>query len=114
MTKYKEYVQRMVEKNKELFDSFKLLHDKYALNEEIWQDEFNKEGEKILVIVRDWENKLCSQSEKSGYSKFTTNLSEKFRAEIKKSLPMIDHIGIKISKTPTPENSFNLKKINLQ
>ena len=104
----------MVEKNKELFDSFQLLHDKYALNEETWQDEFNKEGEKILVVVREWENKLCSQSEKAGYSKFTTNLSEKFHTEIKKSLPMIDHIGIKISKTPTSNRSFNLKKINLQ
>lgn len=114
MTKYKEYVQRMIENNKELFDSFKTIHDKYALNEEVWQDEFNKEGEKILTVVREWENKLCSQSEKAGYSKFTTNLSEKFHAEIKKSFPMLDYIGIKIAKAPTQTKPFNLRKINLQ
>jgi len=109
MTKYKEYFKRMLEANKELFDSFKKLHDQYALDEEKWQDKFNQEGEKVLTLIHEWENKLCNQSEKAGYGNYTTNLAEKFQAEVKRLFPMIDHIGI-IAKKPSP---FVLKKINL-
>jgi hypothetical protein len=106
MTKYQEYFQKMVEANKESFASFQRLHDEYALNPDQNQEKFNHEGEKILNIVREWENKLCLQSEKGGYGKFTSNLSEKFQAEVKKTFPMIDHIGIIVKQ-------FNFKKINL-
>lgn len=108
MTKYKEYFENMVRENKELFDSFKRLHDEYALNPDNLQDKFNKEGEKVLEVTRQWENKLCKQSEKAGYSKYTTNLSEKFQAEVKKLFPMIDHVGIIAKK----EKAFFLKKIS--
>lgn len=109
MTKYKEYFKRMLEANKELFDSFKKLHDKYSLDEEKWQDEFNKEGEKVLATVHEWENKLCSQSEKAGYGNYTTNLAEKFQAEVKSHFPLIDHVGIIVKKG----EAFIIKKITL-
>lgn len=104
MTKYKEYVDRMLATNEELFANFKKIHDEYALNPSQWQAKFNSEGEKVLLIVHDWENKLCLQSEKGGYGKFTTTLSEKFQQEVKRHFPMIDHIGLKV---------FSIKKINL-
>jgi gamma-glutamylcysteine synthetase len=106
MTKYREYYQKMVNNNKKLFEDFQRLHDRYVLDEEKWQDKFNEEGEKILDVVREYENKLCSQSEKGGYSNFTPKLAEKFREEIKKHFSMIEHIGIKVEV-------FALKKIKL-
>lgn len=98
----------MKETNKELFASFRKIHDEYHLSEDTdsLQEKFNIEGEKVLVVVREWEGRLCSQSEKGGYGAFTGNLTEKFQAEIKKEFPMIDHVGIIVKK-------FSLKKINL-
>jgi hypothetical protein len=106
MTKYREYVKKMLEENPELFENFKKLHDEYALNSDGLQEEFNRQGETVLGVIRDYENRLCLQSEKGGYAKFTPALSEKFQAEIKKIFPMIDHIGLKT-------DVFSIKKIKL-
>ncbi len=106
MTKYREYFKKMLEHNKGLFEKFREVHQHYTLEEEKYQEEFNKEGEKVLAVIHEWENKLCSQSEKGGYGVFTGNLAEKFQAEIKKEFPLIDHIGIIVKR-------FSLKKINL-
>jgi hypothetical protein len=108
MTKYKEYFDRMLKEEKEAFDKFRILHTNYGMDEEKYQEEFNREGESILKIVNTWESKLCSQSEKAGYANYTGNLAEKFQMELRKEFPLIDHIGI-ISKRST----FNLKRINL-
>lgn len=81
-------------------------YDQYGLEEEKYQEEFNSIGEKVLAVIQDWENKLCLQSEKAGYGNYTTNLSEKFQAEVKKVFPLIDHIGIVVKK-------FSIKKITL-
>ncbi len=99
----------MLDLNKKLFDDFRALHDKYAFNEGKWQDEFNREGEKILTVVREWENKLCRQSEKAGYGNYTNSLSEKFRAEVKKQFSLIDNVGL-LSKNDSP---FTIRKIKL-
>ena len=106
MTKYKEYVERMLENNKELFNGFRTLHDRYALDQEKYQEEFNKEGEKVLVVIREWEDKLCRQSEKAGYGSYTSGLAEKFQAEVKKVFSLIDHIGL-------ITQPFAIKKITL-
>jgi len=95
----------MLAENKIAFDSFHLLHDKYAFASDTdpLQEGFNYEGEKILKIIHEWENKLCSQSEKGGYGVYTDGLSEKFQLLVRKTFPMIDHIGIIITafkKTP--------------
>jgi len=110
MTKYKEFVQRMLDENKNLFDSFQALHDRYALDQDSFQEEFNKEGERVMAIVRHYEDKLCNRSEGSGFASFTGNLAEKFHEELKKHFPLIDNIGI---KTNTSYSNFFLKKINL-
>jgi len=119
MTKYKEYFERMVEENKDIFDKFKILHANYGMNEEKYQDEFNKEGIKILDIAHVWENRLCKSSEGAGFGTFTTKLAEKFQEEIRNAFPMIDHVGI-ISvkrtfnlKNIKPKTSFTLKKIKI-
>lgn len=98
----------MLDENREIFAKFRKLHDRYALDQDNLQDGFNQEGKKIQTIIREYEDKLCKNSEKT-YSMFTGNLSEKFWGEIRAEFPMIDHIGI-ISKRQSP---FSLKKINL-
>jgi hypothetical protein len=112
MTKYQEYFERMLAENKKSFADFRLLHDKYAIAEDTdpLQEEFNHEGEKIMKIVREWENKLCSQSEKGGYGVYTGGLSEKFQSLLRKNFPMIDHIGIIVKKS----EPFTLRKINIK
>lgn len=110
MTKYKEYVKRMINLNKNAFDEFQSIHDKYILDPQSNQPEFNRVGEKILAVVREWEQKLCLQSEKGGYGSFTSNLSEKFLEEIKKTFSEIDKVGI-ISKV-NKKIPFQIKKIS--
>lgn len=105
-SKYKDYFNRMIEANKETFAGFRKLHDKYALDEETHQEEFNHQGEKLLPLINEWENKLCMQSEKAGYGGYTSGLAEKFRAEVKRQFPLIDHVGIVVNK-------FSIKRINL-
>jgi hypothetical protein len=105
-TKFQEYFQKMIENNKNLFDRFTKIHLDYSMDQDSHQEEFNKIGGEVLRVVHDWENKLCSQSEKAGYGSYTGNLAEKFQTEIKKHFPLIDHIGIVVKK-------FSLKKISL-
>jgi hypothetical protein len=111
--KYRRYFEKMIDNNKVLFDSFQKLHDDYALDSDRFQEKFNKEGEKILEVIREWENKLCMQSEKGGYSRFTPKLAEKFQDEIKKHFPKIDHVGLKVENPSKISNIFKIKKINL-
>ena len=106
-TKYKEYYDKMVSENKEIFDKFSKIHLEYSMDQDKNQEEFNKIGEDILDIIHDWEDRLCKHSESAGFGKYTTNLAEKFQAEVKSHFPLIDHVGIVVSK-------FSIKKIKLK
>lgn len=107
MTKYQEYVNKMIDENKEIFDIFKNLHDRYGLEQEKLQEEFNEIGGKVMQIVRTYEDRLCGRTEGSGYGSFSGNLAQKFQEELRKIFPLIDNVGIKIKP------AFSLKKINL-
>ena len=113
MTKYKEYYLKMIKDNKNLFDEFKKLHDNYSLNPESFQEIYNTEGEKILEVIREYENRLCSNTERGMYNKYSVNLAEKFQNEVRQQFPMIDHIGLKIETAIESNSKFSLKKINL-
>lgn len=113
MTKYQEYFKRMLENNEELFDNFAKIHADYSMDENKWQEKFNEEGTKVLATIREWENKLCRQSEKAGYGNYTGNLAEKFQGEVKKHFPLIDHIGIVMNNGEVSPEKFFLKRINL-
>lgn len=93
MTKYKQYFQDMLEQNQELFSSFKTIHDHYGQDPKTWQEKFNDEGYKVHEKIRRYENLLCGKSESGKYGKFSTNLSEKFWAEVRIHFPHIDKIG---------------------
>lgn len=113
MTKYKEYFERMITTEKELFDDFTKLHMKYSLDQDGMQEQFNKEGAKVLEVIREWEKKLCSTSEKAGYGGYTSNLSEKFWTEVRKTYPLVDHIGIIVKSKPATDTEFVINKIKL-
>jgi hypothetical protein len=95
-TKYLETFKEMVSKYEKEFDDFQELHDKYETDPKKWQEEFNKEGTKIMDIVRDYENRLCGRMENTMNATYSANLAEKFRSEIKRYLPKLDMIGVTI------------------
>ena len=106
MTKYKEYFNKMLSENSDLFENFRKLHDEYGLNQEGLQNDFNKDGAKIIEIVHEYENRLCANTERGMYNKFSVGLAEKFQLEVRKYFPLIDHVGLIAEK-------FTLKKIKI-
>lgn len=97
MTKYQKYFSSMLDENKEFFDKFKTLHDKYKENQDIYQAEFNKQGEIALEKIRYYEQSLVSKSTTSQYAKFSHNLSDKFWEAVRNYFPMIDFVGVETS-----------------
>jgi len=95
MTKSQQYFQDMVEYNKELFDEFKEIHDKFALDEKKYQQAFNEVGEKVQGIIRKYENLLCQHSEGGKYGKFSEKTADTFWKYIRGAFPKIDFIGMK-------------------
>ena len=96
-TKYMEIFEEMVTKYEKEFDDFQVIHNKYMEDPQKWQDKFNEEGAKILEIIRVYENRLCGHMENTANATYSANLAEKFRGEIKKYLPKLDMIGVKIT-----------------
>ncbi len=94
-SKYKQFYKDMVQQNSELFDQFKIVHDNFVEDSEKHKKEFNEVGEKVMEIVRSFEQRLTSQMTGSGYGKFSNNVTDKFRDEIKKEYPKIEFVGIK-------------------
>jgi hypothetical protein len=94
MTKYKQQVQDMLQAHQKEFDTFKKLHDKYTLDPKKWQDQFNEEGQPILILIKRWENNLCSKSESTKYGKFSNTLADKFWGEVRAVFPKIDYVGM--------------------
>lgn len=98
----------MLKDNEEIFNSFKNLHDNYALNPQSHQKDFNTQGEKVLEIIREYENRLCTDTERGVYSKYSAKLAEKFQNEVRAHFPMVDRVGLIIEET-----GFAIKKIKL-
>jgi len=94
MSKYREAVEVMLKENQELFDEFQAIHDAYVINPTVNQPKYNSIGSTVMDVVRDYERKLCAKMGAGQYSKFSTNLSEKFMEEIKQIFPKIMFIGV--------------------
>jgi hypothetical protein len=103
----------MISENKVIFDKFTQLHFEYSINQEKLQDKFNREGKKVLEVIREYENRLCANTERGMYNKYSANLAEKFQNEIRKHFPLVDHVGINTKILRKETNTFSLKKINL-
>lgn len=96
MTKSQQYFQDMMEVNSDAFTAFKEVHDKYAIDPKKYQQEFNEIGEKVMLIIRKYENLLCNFAEGGKYGKFSSNTAETFWNLIRKAFPKIDFVGIKV------------------
>lgn len=106
-------MQKMFDDNRELFDEFKIIHDKYTLSSNGLQKEFNSQGEKVLEVIREYENRLCANTERGMYNKFSAGLAQKFQDEVRKHFPMIDHVGLKEEFIKKDKPTFYIKKIKL-
>jgi hypothetical protein len=93
--KYKEAMKLMVDQNKELFDQFLAVHQAYQMNKESNKERFDMVGKEVLRVITATESRLCSQMEKGNKGVFSSNLSEKFWAEVRKLFPLIDEVGVK-------------------
>lgn len=94
-SKHQQYFQDMLDNHKELFDSFKHIEMLYEKDAKKYQKEFNEKGEEVLVVIRKYENMLCSHSEGGKYGKFSSKLSDKFWEMVRKYFPKIDFVGVK-------------------
>ncbi|MFC1654048.1 hypothetical protein ACFL1M_04340 [Patescibacteria group bacterium] len=97
MTKLKTIVNELKEKHSNQLKNFKKIHDEYAKDRKNNQEKFNSEGKKIMEMLRTYENILCGKQERSDMARYSSSLSEKYWAEIKKDFPYIDFIGVKIT-----------------
>lgn len=87
----------MFDQNREVFENFKAVHDSYIKDRKTWGPKFHEQGKEVMVIVKDWERRLCVSMERGKFAKFSNQLSDKFMTEIKKYLPYIELIGVKSS-----------------
>lgn len=97
MSKHQQYYQQMIDENSKEFKQFMDLHDKYVRDPKTHQSEYNSVGEKIVSIIRDWERRLCSQSERGQYGKFSAVLADKFWALVRADFSKIDFVGVTTS-----------------
>lgn len=95
MTKYKQYVQEMMEQNAQLFAEFKTVHDGYQQDRKQWSARFHAQGQSVVEVIRDWERRLCSGMERGKNAAYSARLAEKFWTEIKNYLPLIERVGVK-------------------
>ena len=95
MTKHEIYYQKMIDENSQTFNDFMELHDKYALDSVQYQAQYNIKVEKIVTIIRNWERRLCRESERGQYGKFSAGLADKFWVLVRKDFPKIDFVGVK-------------------
>jgi hypothetical protein len=95
MTKYKQYFQQMVDKHEADFAAFQPIHDGYKQDRKKWSKQFHSEGQKVVDIIREWEQRLCSGMERGNNAVYSAQLSEKFWGEVKKRFSHIELVGVK-------------------
>ena len=97
MTKIQTVISEMYEKYQQEFADFQITHDKFMRDRKTFQRKYNREGRKIMEILRFYEGQLCGKQERSSMGVYSSKLAEKYWTEIKKKLPLIDFVGVKIS-----------------
>ena len=94
--KYKEYYQKMLEREADLFNQFRTVHDNYQQDQSKFQEEFNQVGQKVVDTIHDWERRLCSVMGRSQYASYSQTVSEKFWDLARNDFPQIDMVGVKV------------------
>lgn len=96
--KYKQYYKLMQSNNEKLLQQFKKIHDGFASDPSSWEDQFHAVGRDVLDVMRDWERRLCSGTERGNYALYSVKLAEKYWNEIKHDFPLIEQVGLKTKK----------------
>lgn len=96
-TLYRQAYDEMVAKYADQFAAFQDVHDKFKSDQDTWKAKFDELGKPLVRIITDTENRLCSKMENSNRGKYSANLADKFRAEVKAHFPLIDFVGVTIS-----------------
>ena len=95
-TKYREYYQKMIDENRQLFDEFAKVNDLFKADPQKNADQFHQVGQKVLDKIRDFDRRLCSAMGRGVYSTYSQQLSEKFWDLARKDFDQIDMVGVKI------------------
>ncbi len=85
----------MIDRNKAVFEAFRVAHDAYDPKTHAGQKELDETGEDVLNLIRRFENILCGYSETSRYGKYSNKTAETFWGYIRKDFPHIDFIGMR-------------------
>lgn len=94
---YTQAYEDMVAKHADAFAAFKIIHDNFKKDQDTWKVKFDELGKPLVRIIEDTENRLCQKMEGGVHGKYSANLAEKFRAEVKSHFPLIDFVGVTIS-----------------
>lgn len=88
--KYKKIYQELVENNQELLNQLKDAY--YDYKEDKSKAEVFKDLQlKALRVIRRAEDRLCSKTESTQFSSFSTTLADKFWEEVRANYPEIDY-----------------------
>lgn len=97
-TKYQTLYNLMKANHQQMFVSFQTIHDGYQAHPEKWEEQFHTKGRDLLDIIRSYERKLCSKMERTSHGQYSNSVAEKFWSLVKKDFPLVDHIGVTVSK----------------
>jgi hypothetical protein len=97
-TKYREYYQKMVAENQQLFTDFLKIHDLFVQNPDQHEAAFHELGQKVVDKIRDYDRRLCSAMGRGVFSTYSQQLSEKFWGLAREDFAKIDMVGVRIKK----------------
>lgn len=95
-TKYREYYEKMVAENRQLFDEFLKVNDRYKEDQVANATEFNQVGQKVVDKIREFDRRLCSAMGRGVFSTYSQKLSEKFWDLARQDFDQIDMVGVKV------------------
>lgn len=95
--KYKDIYNQMMQKHASEFAVFKPVHDQFLKNRKKHRHEFDRLGKPLIDTIRFYEEQLCSGMERGNNAVYSAKLAEKFWAEVKKTFPYIELVGVKSS-----------------
>lgn len=97
-SKYQDYYKIMLSNHQELFEQFKVLNDNYANDPEKYEAEFQKVGQQVVDVIREFDRRLCSAMGRGTFSQYSQKLSEKFWSLVRSNFSQIDMVGVKVKK----------------
>jgi hypothetical protein len=95
-TKYREYYEKMIAENRQLFDDFLKVHDAFKQDQKRHAIVFHQLGQRVVDKIRDFDRRLCSAMGRGVYSTYSQKLSEKFWDLARQDFDQIDMVGVKI------------------